>query len=371
MFKKGKSGSHVLMLCGGLSLMALTGCSASSCDVEVYLDPQLKAVYGQVPTLETDIAGVNAEQAQRLQQINLDQYFTPGSPQRRALDPVTMRFSEDHPGPMVLADSDELWDKWETRGAMFIAVICNLPILHTDPDAAKNPPAAQATPAALAGNMAEQANENSAVFNDGRVLLINMHDGFLKDSSTHYIQIGADGLITLNDRPDDALSAPLPPNARNAVKISNVQDLKRLEQQRKEQEVLRQLDAAQKTGLPPAAPLDPGSGNQTVGAATGAAAAATAATAGAASNPAAAAGLPLLNLPGADFFNNDQKAPETTANGAVPDKPAAVRAAPPPLEDTPTVRRRKAQGDWPEDYNNTQDQFNPAAIPQRSSFPQG
>lgn len=219
-------------------LTFLTGCSASNCDVEVYLDPELKAAYGQIPTLEVDIAGVNAEQAQRLQQMNLDQYFTPNSPQRKSLAPLTLRFSEENPGPMILADNHELWKRWEERGAQFVAVICNLPqFLSLVEDNQQNDSGASQAPSGmLAGAMAEMANENSAVFNDGRVLLINMHDGFFKDSSEHLVQISVDGLLTLKERPEQYLEqAKTQPS-----NIRTVQDLKRLEQQ----EQLKILDQA-------------------------------------------------------------------------------------------------------------------------------
>lgn len=226
----------ILALMSGLLSLGLTGCSASNCDVEVYLDPELQSAYGQIPTLEVDIAGVNASQAQRLQNMNLDAYFTPNSPQRRALAPLTLHFSQEQPGPLFLADDDEVWERWEERGAQFIAVICNLPQFLSLSESNDGDKAGTQAPSMLAGPMAEMANENSAVFNDGRVLLINMHDGFLKDSSEHLVQISVDGLLTLKDRPEAYLKASTEPKQPN---IRNVQDLKRLEQQRLEQ----QLDA--------------------------------------------------------------------------------------------------------------------------------
>lgn len=237
---------HKLLPIGLTALcLGLTGCSASNCDVEVYLDPTLKTSYGQVPTLEVDIAGVNAEQAQRLQNVKLDQYFTPGSPQRKSLAPLTLHFSEENLGPMILDSGDKLWELWEDRGAQFIAVICNLPEFLSLADDDDN----QASPnqsGAFAGPMAEMANENSAVFNNGRVLLINMHDGFFKDSSEHLVQISMDGLLTLKSRPEDYLKKP----QAKKNQIRTVQDLKKLELQQRNQELfeletLEQSDAAQ------------------------------------------------------------------------------------------------------------------------------
>lgn len=218
------------------ALITLTGCSASNCDVEIYVDPELKTAYGQLPSMEVDIAGVNAVQAQRLQKLNLDQYFMPGSPQRRALSPITFYFSAENPEPMILDSGDDLWDKWEERGAKFIAVICNLPeILHLQSDQQN-----QNDTGALAGEMAEMANENAAVFNNGRVLLINMHDGFFKDSSKHLVQISVDGLLTLDSRPDNYVTKP----KETQVKIRNVQDLKKLEQE----EMAKQLELSEQAG---------------------------------------------------------------------------------------------------------------------------
>lgn len=222
-----------------LSAWYLVGCSASDCDIEIYLDPEIKIAYGQVPTLEVDIAGVNAAQAQRLQKMDLDAYFTPNSPQRKSLLPLTMRFSDDNLGPMVLDDDNDLWKRWKERGAQFIAVICNLPqfltVLENDDHQAAQGAIAGGgsgdSGAMLAGEMAEMANENSAVFNDGRVLLINMHDGFLKDSSEHFVQITVDGLVTLKDRPEHYLKQDQDKEAMLNQQIRSVQDLKRLEEQ--------------------------------------------------------------------------------------------------------------------------------------------
>lgn len=203
--------------------MALSSCSASRCNVEVYLDPEIKTTYGQVPSLEVDIAGVNAVQAQRLQKVDLDTYFAPNNPQRKSLSPLTFHFSDESLDPIIVEKSDEHWDLWKERGAQFIAVICNLPQFFMDShsDSAEQP---NANGGVLAGEMAEMANENSAIFNDGRVLLINMHDGFFKDSSKHLVQISVDGLFTLKSRPENYLQ-----NAKQPV-VRTVQDLKQLEQ---------------------------------------------------------------------------------------------------------------------------------------------
>lgn len=240
--------SLLSVICAG----CLAGCSASDCDVEVFLDPEIKVAYGQVPTLEVDIAGVNAAQAQRLQKMDLDTYFTPNSPQRKSLLPLTMRFSDDNLGPMVLDDDDDIWERWKERGAQFIAVICNLPQFLTvledsDSQGAQGAGSGNGSSsgsggggAMLAGEMAEMANENSAVFNEGRVLLINMHDGFIKDSSEHFVQITVDGLVTLEERPEHYLRKEQDKDAELNNKIRSVQDLKRLE----EQEQWQLLDAA-------------------------------------------------------------------------------------------------------------------------------
>lgn len=231
----GKLSSKVaLSLCSLFSAWYLSGCSASDCDVEIYLDPEIKSAYGQVPTLEVDIAGVNAAQAQRLQKMDLDTYFTPNSPQRKSLLPLTMRFSDDNLGPMVLDDDDDIWDRWKERGAQFVAVICNLPqfltVLEYHGSETQNGGngGGGGDSAMLSGEMAEMANENSAVFNDGRVLLINMHDGFFKDSSKHFVQITVDGLVTLEERPEYYLKQGVDKETELNHKIRTVQDLKRL-----------------------------------------------------------------------------------------------------------------------------------------------
>lgn len=162
-----------------LGALFLSACSSSSCDIQVYLSDDIRMTYGEIPSLEVDVAGVTAVQQQRLQNLDVDAYFTPGNAVRRSLSPATLYFSDADSAPYVIDDDSSYWDKWEQMGAEFIAVICNLPALS--------------------------ANEFKQGGTDNRVLLINMHDGFLKDSSEHIVLVGAGGVVKVKEAPKAAL----------------------------------------------------------------------------------------------------------------------------------------------------------------------
>ncbi len=157
----------------------VSACSSSSCDIRVYLSDDLRMTYGEIPSLEVDVAGVTSVQQQRLQNLDVDAYFSPGNAVRRSLSPATLYFSDTDSAPYSLDDGSPYWEKWEQMGAEFIAVICNLPALS--------------------------ANEFKQGGTDHRVLLINMHDGFLKDSSEHIVLIGAGGVIKVKEDPKTSL----------------------------------------------------------------------------------------------------------------------------------------------------------------------
>lgn len=172
------------------STLILGGCSASTCDVEVYLGDDLKEVYGEVPTMEVDVAGVTDEQKDRLLHSSAEAYFEPGSPLRRSLNALTLHFSAADTAPYIIPDSHKAWQLWEERGASYIALMCNLP--------AENAP--EAGPAAAGAGSSGGGN----ALNDGRLLLINMHDGFLKDSSRHVAEITAGGIIEIKEAPSSS-----------------------------------------------------------------------------------------------------------------------------------------------------------------------
>lgn len=172
-------------LLGG-SALVLTACSASSVNLGVYLSPEVAQTYGEVPSLEVDVAGVTAKQKQTLEQISVEQYFAPNSALRRSIQPVTLYFSPLQQRPYSIEKSFAAWDLWEQRGAEYVMVLCNLPLLSDHA-----PQGAVDTTGTASGS-------------DSRMLFIEMHDGFIKDSSSHVVEITSTGVIKVADEPDAA-----------------------------------------------------------------------------------------------------------------------------------------------------------------------
>ena len=170
--------------------LVLTACSASKVNLGVYLSPELEQTYGEVPTLEVDVAGVTAKQKQMLESSSIEQYFAPNSALRRSVLPVTLLFSPLQQRPYVLEKSFIAWDAWKQRGAEYVAVLCNLPQLQGK----TNGQGGNAT-----GGGGAASDDGGG---DGRMLFINMHDGWLKDSSSHTIEITAAGVIKVEDEPE-------------------------------------------------------------------------------------------------------------------------------------------------------------------------
>ena len=146
----------VLGLCCSL---LLTACSANKVNLAVYLSPEVAQTYGEVPSLEVDVAGVTAEQKQALEQTAVEQYFAPHSAIRSSIQPVTLYFSPLQQRPYSIEKSFAAWELWQQRGAQYVMVLCNLPQL------------------------------------------------FIKDSSSHIVEITSSGVIKVADEPEEPSGA--------------------------------------------------------------------------------------------------------------------------------------------------------------------
>ena len=174
----------VLGLCRCLGLcccLMLTACSANKVNLAVYLSPEVAQTYGEVPSLEVDVAGVTAEQKQALEHTTVEQYFAPHSTVRSSIQPVTLYFSPLQQRPYSIEKSFAAWELWQQRGAEYVMVLCNLPQLSAAPQGAAAP--------------------------DSRMLFIEMHDGFIKDSSSHIVEITSSGVIKVADEPEEPSTA--------------------------------------------------------------------------------------------------------------------------------------------------------------------
>lgn len=155
------------------AIMALAGCSATTSDVGVYLSEEIQTSESGCPTMEVDVVGVTEAEEKRLLAYDVDRYFAPPATFRKSLGAITLKFSATDTNPKIIPSNAVIWDRWADKGAKYIAVISNLPMLV-------NP-------------------EDSAV--DPRKLIINMNDGYFVDSSVHYIEVGGSGIIELKNPP--------------------------------------------------------------------------------------------------------------------------------------------------------------------------
>lgn len=156
------------------AVLSMEGCSSSSSDLGVYLAGDIQGSYGYCPTIEVDVVGLTDAEEKRFIAYDVDRYFAPQSKFRENIGAVTLKFSEDDMTAKMIPDDATCWDRWKAKGAKYIAVISNLPLIVDPKDSAVDP----------------------------RKLIINMNDGFLIDSSVHYVEVGGSGIIELKRPPE-------------------------------------------------------------------------------------------------------------------------------------------------------------------------
>jgi hypothetical protein len=163
-----------LGICACALALFLSGCSASSCDIGVYLADDIQNAYGYCPSIEVDVVGLTEAEEKRFLAYDVDRYFAPPAQFRRSLGAVTLKFAENDMTARTIPDDAACWELWEQKGAKYIGVISNLPFI----------------------------SDSGEGITDPRKLIINMNDGFLVDSSEHYIEIGGSGIIEMKKAPD-------------------------------------------------------------------------------------------------------------------------------------------------------------------------
>lgn len=111
-----------------MSAVAFTGC-VTSYEVNVSLSPKLKELYGEYPSLEVDVAGVDANGLERFEATPVDDYFTVGNALRGCSPHATLRFRADDFGMRTLESGDDVWDAFDDLGADRVVLLVNLPPL--------------------------------------------------------------------------------------------------------------------------------------------------------------------------------------------------------------------------------------------------
>lgn len=104
----------------------LYGCTYTH-NVNVYISPELKEQYGYYPSLEVDIAGLNADEKNWMETYDIDKYFEAENPMRASLKPLTIKFSQDKAGMQYITRESRFWREWNRKGAKETFVIVNLP----------------------------------------------------------------------------------------------------------------------------------------------------------------------------------------------------------------------------------------------------
>lgn len=154
--------------------LVLCACSTPRVNSGVYLDADIQNTFGYCPSLEVDLVGVTEAEKKRLEAYNLDRYFSDDDEFRKSLDAVTFKFSSDDMTAKRLDRGSGCWDRWQDKGAVFLAALANLPYT------------------------AGEGDDKSA---DPRRLVIDLNDGWLFNSRTHDIRVGMGGVIEIKNAP--------------------------------------------------------------------------------------------------------------------------------------------------------------------------
>ncbi len=94
--------------------------------VRVSLSPAYRAS-GLTPTLEVDVVGLPAAEAQRLSEEPVGGYFGASGTLRRSLPRFTAYFDRQDAGAKTLPRDGGLWRAWQDAGAEALVVVANIP----------------------------------------------------------------------------------------------------------------------------------------------------------------------------------------------------------------------------------------------------
>lgn len=177
--RKVKRLSAVFVLTG-----LLAGCAAPSYDVEVYLSPKFKEQLNVYPSLEVDIAGVNANEGERFASCLVDEYFQIGNALRSSTEHFTLYFSEDSIVPKRLDSGNPVWRKFGRKDAEQLYLLVNIP----------------------------QESGKSTGPKDARKIMIPLERTGLFGSNRRCFEISPAGIISLKERPE---GYPKPESAEN------------------------------------------------------------------------------------------------------------------------------------------------------------
>lgn len=76
-------------------------------------------------SVEVDLIGVTEREKSYWENYSIDKYWQPGDPGRRDAEKFTIRLDDGQ--SRILPLPDPIWDKWLSRGAIYLVVIAHLP----------------------------------------------------------------------------------------------------------------------------------------------------------------------------------------------------------------------------------------------------
>ena len=108
--------------------MAVLLCSGCWTRTTIYAGygTNLKDSYTIYPTVELDIAAVTEAEADEIQKLTVEGYFT-NDTLRKSIYPYTMQFSKEQTVPMEMDRDIDQWDKWEEKEPTHIVLIADMP----------------------------------------------------------------------------------------------------------------------------------------------------------------------------------------------------------------------------------------------------
>jgi hypothetical protein len=95
--------------------------------VVVGLSAEIEDHYEFYPSIEFDVVAVTSEEADQIKKDGVDEYFAPGSPLRKRLDPFTVYFSQERTEPEILPAKSNFWDRWLKKPPATLVLIADLP----------------------------------------------------------------------------------------------------------------------------------------------------------------------------------------------------------------------------------------------------
>ena len=114
-------------------LGTLVGCTGMGrFDLDVSLDHNaFQAELSTIPSVEVNFIAVNRSEFAVWNAYSVNKYWLPDDPQRvsstRQGQTAVVTFGEQPPYRKYISRTNVIWDRWRSKGAMHLVVVCNYP----------------------------------------------------------------------------------------------------------------------------------------------------------------------------------------------------------------------------------------------------